>query len=92
MTLQQLNQLTKEEIIERGKRFTIFDDTQSLEEYTEAIRDTIYLWRFIDDRRKSYTFDYANKRVEEQPVQIRAFYEDKEPVSYAAIDIDYQCG
>lgn len=92
MTLQQLNKLSKDEIAAREKKLGTFDATQSLEEYTEAIRDTIYLWKFIDNSRKSYTFDYVKKLVTNKAIQIKAFYEEKEPAAYAAIDIDYCCG
>lgn len=92
MTLRQLDKMTKAEMKAFEEKHTVFDENQSYEEYKITIRDIIYLWRYTDPCRKSYTFDSVNERVNVDEACIKSFYEDKEPAAYAAIDIDYACG
>lgn len=93
MTLQQIEQMTKED------RYTFmnvtchaFQEGQSLEAYTEAIRDYIYIWRHIDEERATYTFDSVTERVKTEAPTIKKYYEEKAPVDDAAVDVDYCCG
>ena len=81
MTVQQMDMMTKEEIVAFEKKCDVFDENQSLEDYTTAIRDYIYLWRRIGESRKYYTIDRIEKDVESQPEQIKCFYIEKAPVT-----------
>ena len=93
MTLEKMNELSKSERDTfLGVTCHTFDASQSLEEYTVAIRDFIYIWRHIEEGRVSYTFESVNKNVKNNAVQIKAFYCEKAPVDDAAVDVDYCCG
>ena len=84
--------MTKKEIEDFEKKHTAFNEKQSINEYTATIRDIIYLWRYVDEGRKNYTLESINERIKSNKTQIEVFYNEKEPPSYAAIDIDYCCG
>lgn len=92
MTQAQLDKMTKAEITAFENKYTVFDKRQSLEDYTTAIRDLIYLWRRISENRKSYTFDSVSKQVEVEAAQIKKLYDEEEPAVYAISDVDYCCG
>ena len=73
MTIEQLNRLSEKE---RDKFLDVtchtFNENQSLEAYTEAVRDYIYLWRRICEGMKGYTLDTANTIVEHNKLAIKA--------------------
>ncbi len=92
MTAKEMDKMTKAEIAAFEKANTTFDETQSLEDYTTALRDAIYLWRHVDEERQAYTLDFVNKLIANKTAQIKSFYKEKEPVSFAVFDIDYCCG
>ncbi len=92
MTEQYMNKMTEQEIKDFDKKCSKFDESQSVEDYTTDIRDTIYLWRAKEEKRESYSLASISKRLDLEKAAIERFFEEKEPVAYAAIDIDYTCG
>ena len=95
MTLEQINKLSKSECdMFMDVTCHTFDASQSLEEYTIAIRDYIYIWRNRKEGRKGecYTFDGINKTVKINAACIKQYYDERAPVDDAAIDVDFVCG
>ena len=93
MTKKQVQSMTSEE----QRQFVnvtchSFDEGQTLEEYTEAIRAYIYIWRFLMEGRTGYTWDVVSKRVETEAAVIRKYYDAKAPVDEAATDVDFVGG
>ena len=93
MTLKQIEKFTSGERSEfMNIKCHIFDESMSLDDYTEAVRDYIYIWRRIDEGRKAYTFDWVTDRVKTEAACIKRYYEEHAPVDDAAVDVDYCCG
>lgn len=93
MTLTQIEAMTEEERYEfLNVKCHSYDPDMSLPEYTEAIRDYIYIWRRIDEGRRAYTWDSVCERVASDGPCIKACYDEHESVDDAAIDVDYSCG
>ena len=93
MTLKQIEELTETERNDfTDVKCHTFDVNQSLEDYTEAVRDYIYMWRHLDEGKEHYTWEYVNNRVEQQATTIKKYYDDHAPVDDAAVDVDYCCG
>lgn len=93
MTLKQIEKMTSSE---RSEFMNVtchnFQDGQSLKEYTEAIRDYIYIWRHIDEGRVAYIFEGVTERVKLESSIIKQYYDEQAPVDEAAVDVDYGCG
>lgn len=93
MTLEEINSMTPEE---KDSFMNVichsFQAGQSLEDYTEAIRDYIYIWRHIWKKRKVYTFAGVTGQVELEKPTIAQYYSEKAPVDDAAVDVEYCCG
>lgn len=69
-----------------------FDENMSLQDYTDAIRAHIYIWRCLMEGRKAYTFEGISERVKVQAAIIKQYYDEQAPVDDAAVDVDYCCG
>ena len=61
-------------------------------EYKEAVRDYIYIWRRLCEGRKAYTWEGVTDRVEVDIVVVEHYYNEQAPVDDAAVDVDYACG
>lgn len=69
-----------------------FSEKQSLKEYTEAIRDYIFLYNRFESNKPMYAISTANWLVENDAAEIKALYDEKLRVSEAVIYVEYSCG
>lgn len=93
MTLAQIEQLSKAELDHFiNVKCHAFDDTMTFNEYKEAVRDYIYIWRRLCEGRKAYTWEGVTDRVEVDIVVVEHYYNEQAPVDDAAVDVDYACG
>ena len=92
MTLQQIENLAQDGRKQFYKKCKTFYDTQTLEEYTENIRDYIFMYNHYEEGKVSYTIADANELVKMKATVIKQLFKDKEPVGYGVIEVEYCCG
>ena len=93
MTFKQIEELTEAERSDfTDVKCHTFDINRSLEDYTESVRDYIYIWRCLDEGKEHYTWEYVSNRVEQQATTIKKYYDEQALVDDAAVDVDYCCG
>ena len=93
MTLTQIEQLSEAELDDFiNVKCHAYDDTMTFDEYKEAVRDYIYIWRRLMEGRKSYTWETVTDRVEVDIAIVKNYYDDDAAVDDAAVDVDYACG
>ena len=69
-----------------------FDDSMSFEEYSERIRDYIFLVNRYDEDNENYTIERADAIVTAKASEIKTLFKEKEPVGYAVSEVEYFCG
>lgn len=93
MTEKQILKMSEEERREfMNVTCMSFDKNMSLQDYTDAIRAHIYIWRRLMEGRKVYTFESISERVKVQAAIIKQYYDAQAPVDDTAVDVDYACG
>lgn len=93
MTEKQILKMSEEERLEfMNTTCMSFDKNMSLQDYTDAIRAHIYIWRRLMEGRNAYTFESISERVKVQAAVIKQYYDEQAPVDDAAVDVDYCCG
>lgn len=93
MTLEQIEQLSKEELDGFiNVKCHAFDYAMTFDEYKEAVRDYIYIWRRLMEGRKFYTWESVTDEVETEAVVVKHYYDDEAAVDEAAVDVDFSCG
>ena len=78
--------MTKEEYEFYNVKCEAFIEGQSLEEY----KDFIHRWLMLSPWH--YSSEGATERINAEGCLIEKYYENKEPVSSAAVDVGYACG
>lgn len=69
-----------------------FDDSLSLEEYRERIRDYIFLVNRYDEQNENYTVERADDVVKAKASEIEALFKEREPVGTAVSEVEFFCG
>lgn len=99
MTKEQIEKMTDEEMDAYVEKSGSFDESQSLKEYTEFIRDCIYIckilgrkWNDSNIRIKDALWADSNKTVKNEAWWINKFYSEGIPASETQMEIEYGCG
>ena len=95
--------MTDKEMKACVKKSSSFDENQTLEDYTEFIRDCIYIGKILGRKKrnawdnsntdiKNFLWASANKTVKDNASCIKEYHDNRISASEAQLEIEYGCG